>query len=147
MYECAFKNNHRVFVLRIFFILVLLAPVHVVSFQTVNDNLIWNEGNIEVTSEISPYESIQANQPISGTVMITHDKNDSIDTSSFRMGDQRLKVKLVQSAVMATNKKLVVTIYNFQMEGKPSGVYTLPPIRVRVAGKEYQARSLVLNVP
>ena len=82
--------------------------------------------------------------PVTGSVMITHDKTNTVDANSFRLGNKPLKVDFVQSASMDGN--LEVSIYKFQLESMQKGEYTLPPIVVKVGGKDYQAPPITIEV-
>lgn len=114
--------------------------------QAATNMLIYNEGNVQISSEIYQYDQVVAGLPIEGSVMITHDTKQTIDPSSFRLGDKRLNVKFVQSVPMSQQDHLVVTIYKFQLQGMKKGNHTLPPIKVKVGGKEYQAPPLMVQV-
>lgn len=128
-----------------FFCFLSLASDQFSSNQ--KNNLIYGEGTTLVTTEIDTYENLAANTPITGSVMITHDQKATIDVSSFRLGNTPLKVNFVQSASMSSYNPLVVTIYKFQLPGMKSGAHTLPPIAVKVGGKEYQALPMTIDIP
>jgi hypothetical protein len=102
---------------------------------------------VQVTSSINAYETIVAGAPIEGSVMITHDTQSAVDTTSFRLGDKPLQVQFVESMSMSSYSSLVVTIYHFQLAALPPGSHTLPPIKVKVGGKEYQAPPMTVQVP
>lgn len=101
---------------------------------------------VQISSEISPYESLAEGKPVTGTIMVTHDANLKIDENSFRMGNEAIKVKLVNQVQLSPSSKLVITIYQFEISGRNSGAYTLPPITVKVGGEEYQAPPLPLVI-
>ena len=113
----------------------------------VANDLVYGGGSIEITTEINTYQNITANVPIQGSVMVTHDANSAIDANSFRLGDEPLNVTFVSSTAMSPYSAIVVTIYSFQLKRMPAGEHLMPPIKVKVAGKEYQALSLIINVP
>lgn len=123
---------------------LLLAPLQLVSDQ-VSNVLIYTDP-VQVTSSINVYETIQAGQPIIGSIMITHDAGAKIDPNSFRMGEKPIQATFVETTPMSAYSTLQVTIYRFQLEGLPQGTYTLQPIRVRVGGKDYQALPLTVQV-
>lgn len=102
---------------------------------------------VQVNAEVSTYEALEAEKPITGTIMITHDTNLKVDEGSFRMGNESLKVKLVNQVQMSSTSKLVITIYEFEIPGKPTGAYNLPPITVNVGGTVYQAPPLNVTIP
>lgn len=101
---------------------------------------------VQVTSEISPYETIQENAPITGTLMVTHNDNLKVDVASIRMGNDPLKVKFVKNVTLSASDKLSISIYEFELAGKKKGNYTLDPISVSVGGKKVQAPPLIINV-
>ncbi len=108
--------------------------------------LIYGEGSTQISSEINQYDSIVANTPIPGSVMVTHDVNADVDINSFRLGNTPLKVTFVQTTPISSYSTLVVSIYQFQLDGMKPGIHTMPPISVRVGNKEYQAASLIIKV-
>ncbi len=126
--------------------LLLFIPLQLISQEPLNNILIYGEGDIQVTSEVNEYNPIAADVLIQGTIMITHPTANSIDVNSFRMGDKPLTVKFVQSVPMSSYSNVIVTIYQFQLDGLKKGVHTLPPIRVKVGGKDYQAAPLTIEV-
>lgn len=83
--------------------------------------------------------SIFENQPITGTVMITHDINNKVDKNSFRLDKEPLTVALVKEVQFDPTNPLILSIYSFQIPGKPPGLYALPAISVRVGSKTYQS--------
>lgn len=132
---------------KIFFLTLFLAVCGISSKEFMQaDILPYGGGSTEITSQINEYQNIVANKPIQGILFVTHDNNNPIDINSFRLGDKPLKVTFVQTTRMSLSSNLVVTIYNFQLDGLPIGTYTLPPINVKVAGKEVQALPLVIEV-
>lgn len=128
------------------FLLFFVLPLKTFSAEPPPNILPYSGGTIQVSSEIDEYENVTANTPITGTIMITHEAKDQIDTSSFRIGDKKLSVQFVKSVPMASYSPLLVTIYQFQLEGKPVGEYTLPAINVKINGKEFQAPPITIIV-
>lgn len=114
---------------------------------TISNDFVYGEGSSEITTQINAYQTIVANQPIQGSIFVTHDSKNTIDPSSFRMGDQPLKVSFVQTSQMSSPSTIVVSVYSFQLDGLPMGMHTLPSIRVKVGDKEIQALPLVIEVP
>ncbi|MEI8124207.1 MAG: hypothetical protein WCG42_00445 [Parachlamydiaceae bacterium] len=112
----------------------------------VANDLVYGEGTTEVTSQINEYENIVANQPIQGSIFVTHDAKNSVDVSSFRLGDKALKVTFVKSSQMSSVSPIVVSIYNFQLDGMPIGSHTMPSINVKVGGALVQALPLIINI-
>lgn len=113
--------------------------------QAYSNVLVPNEP-VQITSSVNQYDQISENVPIQGTLMVTHDANNSIDQDSFHMGDKPLSVKLVQSVPMSSYSNLIVTIYNFQIDGMKAGSYTLPSVNVVVGGKKYVAPPMSIIV-
>ena len=109
-------------------------------------NILFYQDPVQVDAEISPYETFSADKPITGTIMITHDANLKVDEGSFRMGKETITVKPVNQVQMSPESKMVITIYSFELPGKKSGAYDLPPITVNVGGTVYQAPPLYLII-
>lgn len=131
-------------IFRVLFLL-LLVPLQLISDASDTNVLIYTN-TVQVNSEIYQYENINPGIPIQGSVMITHDVNNTVDVNSFKLGDRPLKVDLVQSVPMSSDSKLVVSIYQFQLEGMKAGLYTLAPIEVVVGGKAYLAPPMTIQV-
>jgi len=129
---------------KLFFLFLILSSWHLIAYDP--NIFVYGEGDTQVNSEINVYENLVAGAPIQGSVMITHNKNAVIDANSFRLGDKPLKVTLVQSVSMSSYSSLIVTIYQFQLEGMPQGSYILPSIKVKVDGKEFQAPPLSIQI-
>ncbi len=127
------------------FLFLLFIPLQLFSYP-VDSNVLLYDDTVQVTSEINTYENLVDGTPIQGSVMITHDSNNPVDTNSFTMGDKSLKVQFVQSMPMSSYSKLVISIYQFQLPGMKAGSYTLQPIRVKVGGKNYAALPLTIQV-
>ncbi len=90
--------------------------------------------------------SIDENQPITGSVMITHNKNNVVDVNSFRMGKEPLAVEFVKDVQFDPNNPLILTIYSFRIPGKSPGLYALPAVSVKVGEKNYQSVMLSYSV-
>ncbi|MEI8366172.1 MAG: hypothetical protein WCF65_07110 [Parachlamydiaceae bacterium] len=150
---------------RIFVVVIFSVPLFIPSFitslelmkdyldyseerplPTLANDLVYGEGTTEVTSQINEYDNIVANTPIHGSIFVTHDVQNVIDISSFRLGTDALTVKFVETSQMSSPSNIVVSIYSFLLEGFPTGIHTLPPINVRVGGREVQALPLVIEV-
>ena len=131
--------------LRLFFLLLFSFPLQ--SYGDIRPNiLIYGEGDTQVTSEINEYAQLVEGLPILGSVMITHDVKNSVDINSFRLGDTPLKVEFVQTIAMSSYSNLVLSIYKFQLVGMKKGLHNLPPIKVQVGGKDYQASPLTIQI-
>lgn len=130
---------------RLFFLLSFCLPLDLFSIDTQSNVLIYTDP-VQISSEINQYEQLVAGTPIQGSVMVTHDAKNAIDPNSFRLGNKLLSVEFVQSVPMSDYSNLVVTIYKFRLDGMKKGIHTLPPIKVKVGGKEYQAPPLTLEI-
>ncbi len=103
---------------------------------------VWGTGEslmpaAEVTASIDPYQTV-ADQPIPGTVTVTHDNSQTVDEGSFQMGGKPLKVNHVKTVNINPSQTVVLSIYSFQLPGQSAGLYILPTISVKVGGKTYQ---------
>lgn len=130
---------------RLFLLCLMALPVFLYSDKP-SDILIYGGGNIEVTASIDHYQDILPDKPFSGTVMVTHDKQNKVDPSSFKMGDKPLKVRHLQNVQISSNNPFMVTIYSFTVDGMKEGVHDLPPVKVLVGGKEYQSDPLYVEI-
>jgi len=83
----------------------------------------------KVTAEIDDNQGFE-NQPLSGTISITHNKNDTVDLKSFRLEKEPLSVDFVKDVQFDPSQPLILSIYKFQMSGKPQGLYLLPKDRI-----------------
>lgn len=146
---------------RLFLLTLLLSPLSLSAIELMKDyfdykderplpnvanDLVYDEGSNEVTSQINEYENLTANTPIQGSIFITHKVNNKVDEGSFRLGDKQLKVTFVQTTQMSSSSTIVVSIYSFGLPGMPVGIHTMPPINVTVGGKKIQALPLVIEV-
>lgn len=141
--------------------ILLLAPLHLNSVEfmkdyfdykderplpTISSDFVYGEGTTELTSQISDYENIKPNKPIQGSLFVTHASKNAVDQDSFRIGSKPLKTTFVQTTQMSPSSDIVVSIYQFQLEGLPVGTHILPSINVKVGGKEVQALPLNIEV-
>lgn len=94
--------------------------------------------DVTVTSEMSDY-NLTEGQPLKGTVTVTRDRNNPIDTSSFHIGNKPLTVDYIKDVRISENSPLTISIYNFELPSKPKGLYILDPISVKVGGQLYQS--------
>jgi hypothetical protein len=131
--------------MKFFIIFLLLTNLNFYSEAAQNNILMYGGGDTQVTSELNEYSNIVAGKPIIGTIMVTHDSNNVIDIHSFRLGEKPLQAELIQSVRLSSYSNLEITTYRFQLEGLTKGLQTLPPIKVNVGGKDYQAAPLVIE--
>ena len=146
---------------KLFMLTLLLSPLSLSAIELMKDyfdykderplpnvanDLVYDEGSSEVTSQISEYANLTAGKPIQGSIFVTHDANNKVDQDSFRLGDKQFKVTFVQTAQMSSSSNIVVSIYSFGLPGMPVGIHTMPPINVIVGGKKIQALPLVIEI-
>lgn len=128
------------------FFFTLFFPLQLTCEQFDSNVLLPNE-NVQITSEISAFENLAATKPIQGSILITHDAKNLIDSNSFKIGDTPLKVQFVQTVPMSSSQStLEVSIYQFQLPGMKAGTHTLQPISVKVGSKTYAAPPLTIQV-
>lgn len=94
--------------------------------------------DIKVVSEIDPGEAFE-NEPIKGTLSITHPQHHTIDTGHVLVGKDKLSVELVKEIQISPNNPLMLSIYRFQLPPQPPGLYALPSVTVRIGGKNYHS--------
>lgn len=105
-------------------------------------------GDIQVNAQVlDRYTDIVPNKPINASIMITHDSNEKVDEDSFRLGDKPIQVGFIKSEKISPYSTLEVSIYQFKIDGKPTGIYTLSPVFVKVGGKQYQSLPISVQVP
>lgn len=108
----------------LFFIYLLLVLASPLSAEVKLD--------IDLPSEFSESDAI------SGTVIISHQSQDKIDSKSFTIDNKPLAVELQKEEPMTTGD-LVLSFYRFSQAPQAKGFYLLPRIKVKVNGKEYQS--------
>lgn len=101
---------------------------------------------VQITSEISPYEPLTENKPVTGTLMVTHNSNLKVDEKSIKLGETPLTVKLLNEVKFSPDGKFIISIYQFELPGRKAGSYTLPPITAKVGDQVYQAPPLSLTI-
>lgn len=102
---------------------------------------LWNsdEGeNVKVTAEIDLYTALP-NQPLKGTITITHDVKAEVNENSFKLEKSPLKAEFVKNVKISPQDPLTISIYSFEIPGQPQGLYVLPEISVEVGGKVYSS--------
>lgn len=93
--------------------------------------------DVKVSAEIDP-ENYDG-EPLKGTITITHDKNEPIDTNSFMEGKNTLSAEFIKEVQISPDNPLVLSIYQFTLPAKREGLYALPSISVKVGRKIYQS--------
>lgn len=92
--------------------------------------------NVDVSAQIDPYHTF-INHPIQGTITITHNVKSKVDPDSFKMEGSSLKVEAIKEVPMPSTPNIVLSIYQFELPGKPQGLYPLPAISVKVGDSTY----------
>jgi len=93
----------------------------------------------KVTAEIDSDKAFE-NQPISGTIMVTHDAQLLIDASSFSLeGKTPLKVQHMKDIKISPESPLMISMFSFELGPQEKGLYVLPRIQVRIGGKIYES--------
>ena len=115
-------------------------------FAVEEGNVLIYTDPVQITSEISPYETLTENKPVTGTLMVTHNSSLKVDEKSVKLGDASLRVKLLNQVKFSSDGKFVISIYQFELSGRKAGSYTLPPITAKVGDQVYQAPPLNLTI-
>lgn len=79
----------------------------------------------------------QINQPLTGTITITSDKESSIDSHSFSFEKKPLETAFVKKITLS--ESTIISIYRFTLPPESEGTHTLSPISVKVGNKTYQS--------
>lgn len=96
--------------------------------------------------------SIEADQyaevgvPIEVSILVTHEKSDKIDESSFKSGDKRLVVSFDREIPMSETSDLVISVYKYTILADKKGAHTIPSVSVNVGGKVYTSYEGSYNV-
>lgn len=89
-----------------------------------------------VSAEIDLYKALES-RPLAGTITISHDEKSKIDNTSFQMDGKPLHASFVKSVKISPREPLELSIFTFEIPGKPKGLYVLPPVSVKIDGKSY----------
>ena len=81
-----------------------------------------------------------------GTITVTHDKSLKVDTDSFKIGKESLKVEFLKEIRISSESPLVITLYNFSITPTQSGLQNLPEISVLVGNKVYRSFTTTYKV-
>lgn len=77
--------------------------------------------------------------PIAGTVIVSHSKEEKIDPTRFKLGNEPLKVELIKEEPMTASGDLVLSLFRFQLPPKTIGLHIFPEVTVVIGGKDYQS--------
>jgi len=100
---------------------------------------------IDVTASIDGV-SVLEGVPITGTVTVTHTPDQLIDTSTFMIGQAPLSVEKIKDVEVVPGNPVILTIFKFTVDGKPSGLHVLPTISVMVGGKRFSSLASTYDV-
>lgn len=103
-----------------------------------------SEQVVIVTSEADQYAV--AGEPIQGTVTITREKSKKIDPNSFKLDGKPLGVEFAKDVTFGESSNLVLSIYHFTIPPQKKGLQTLPPVSVKVDGREYSSNESTYQV-
>lgn len=100
---------------------------------------------VKVQANLDNY-SLAPDQPVKGTLSITHTQKEAIDPNSFTIEGKPLQVNFVQDTQISDGSDLLVTFYSFMLPGQTKGLHILSPISVKVGGKVYQSLGTTYEV-
>jgi hypothetical protein len=96
----------------------------------------------DITVEASINPSQTQNNPLSGTITITHPRSSLVDPGSFKMEAKSLNaafVKQVQFSKQSSADDLIISIYHFELPAQSKGLYVLPSISVKIGDAVYHS--------
>lgn len=102
-------------------------------------HLFLSAADVYIDSEIDQSGGVWEKQPLKGMISITHNRNDQVDESSFRLDKKPLNVQFVQEVQISSTSPLVISYYQFTLDGKPKGLQILPSVSVKVGGSVYKS--------
>lgn len=101
-------------------------------------------GATSVSIEANQY--VKVGEPIQVSVLVTHDRSSKVDENSFTQGRKPLNVLFSKNVSMGKGTNLVISFYSYTIPPKEKGSYTIPPVSVKVDGKEYTSYEGSYNV-
>jgi len=104
-----------------------------------------NGSQVIVTSEMN-YTQLYSGRPLTGSITITHDKNEAVDLNSFKLGTKPLTVSFLNDVQMSNTSPLIVSLYSFEIPTLPKGLHVLPQVFVKVGDKVYKSYSSSFQV-
>lgn len=96
----------------------------------------WGD-DTQINASMSEYGLVE-NQPLKGTITVTHNAQTPIDATSFRMDGKPLTATFQQDVKMSSTSPLTLSMYGFELAPHPKGLHLLPEISVKVGGKTYK---------
>lgn len=100
-------------------------------------------GQIKVDALVDSQQAWEEHQ-LRVEVLVTHPSNKIVDVGSFRYENRSIRVELVKEEKIGFDD--LVSIYAFQLPGKPAGLYWLSPVEVNVHGVSYRSVPVSYNV-
>lgn len=100
----------------------------------------WNlpAQEIKINAQVDQYHTFE-NQPIKGTIQVTHEVPIPVESLQFIMEGKPLKVQFENSVRISPDYPLTVSQFRFELDGLPKGLHILPEISLTVKGKTYQS--------
>lgn len=98
---------------------------------------------VKVTVELVD-NPVMEGKPIVGVIKITHDKDAAVEASSFKLKGDPLKVEWVND--LKAKDSSIISSYRFQLKPESRGLYYIPNIRFKVAGKDYSSTPFTYTV-
>jgi hypothetical protein len=93
---------------------------------------LWSE--IRVDTAVGSQQA-WADHPLQINVLITHPSKKIVDNASFIFEKHPITVSLVKEEKVGPDE--LISIYSFQIPGKPAGLYWLAPVQVTIQGVVY----------
>lgn len=116
------------------------------AFQDVGSNILIYNDPVQVSTEVNEFEEIQSGKPFIVSIMVTHDSKNIIDLHTFKLGETSINPEFVKTVQMSISSPIIISIYQFSSKGMQVGSHTLPPVKVKVGGKEYQSLPLTIDI-
>lgn len=89
----------------------------------------------KLTADIDQSQYFTENVPIKVTIMVTHSPAEKVDENSFTLKNVKLTVEHVQDVPVGSTE--VISIYKFELPGKPKGLHVLDEISAKVGTTKY----------
>lgn len=80
-----------------------------------------------------------AHFPLQGTLTVTHDENQKVDSQSAIMEGKKLEISFIKEVKMSAGENTVISIYSFQMPEKEKGTYLIPSISLKIDDQLYHS--------
>lgn len=123
-----YQGNHLFWLLPFF--LIFFLPIH--AFVRVQAE----------ADQVDHFEEL----PIPVTIMITHRPSETIESQTFKLGQNPIQVDKVKDVGDPKGNEEILTIYHYDLPGKPKGLHVLPQISVKVGGSIYKSVASTFEV-